>query len=49
MVYEGPGIVKQIKKELISILKLNKIKNINISILNLSTASKVAGLKINKI
>ena len=28
MVYEGPGIVKQIKKELISILKLNKIKSI---------------------
>ena len=29
MVYKGPGIVKEIKKELISILKNNKIKNIN--------------------
>ena len=28
MVYRGPGIVKEIKKELISILKNNKIKNI---------------------
>ena len=28
MVYKGPGIVKEIKKELIAILKLNKIKNI---------------------
>ena len=28
MVYKGPGIVKQIKKELISILKNKKIKNI---------------------
>ncbi len=29
MVYRGPGIVKEIKKELISILKNNKIKNIS--------------------
>jgi len=28
MVYRGPGVVKEIKKELISILKNNKIKNI---------------------
>ena len=28
MVYKGPGVVKEIKKELISILKNNKIKNI---------------------
>ena len=29
MVYRGPGIVKEIKKELISILKNDKIKNIS--------------------
>jgi len=29
MVYEGPGIVKKIKKELIDILKKNKIKNVS--------------------
>jgi dihydroorotate dehydrogenase len=29
MVYRGPGVVKEIKKELISILKNNKIKNIS--------------------
>ena len=29
MVYRGPGVVKEIKKELISILKKNKIKNIS--------------------
>ena len=29
MVYKGPGIVKEIKKELIPILKNNKIKNIS--------------------
>ena len=29
MVYKGPGIVKEIKKELVSILKSNKIKNIS--------------------
>jgi len=29
MVYRGPGIVKEIKKELISILKKDKIKNIS--------------------
>ena len=29
MVYKGPGIVKEIKKELISILKNKKIKNIS--------------------
>jgi dihydroorotate dehydrogenase len=29
MVYKGPGVVKEIKKELISILKNNKIKNIS--------------------
>ena len=28
MVYKGPGVVKEIKKELISILKKDKIKNI---------------------
>ena len=28
MVYKGPGIVKNIKKELIQILKKEKIKNI---------------------
>ncbi len=28
MVYKGPGIVKEIKKDLISILKKEKIKNI---------------------
>ena len=28
MVYKGPGVVKEIKKELISILKDEKIKNI---------------------
>ena len=28
MVYKGPGVVKEIKKELISILKNKKIKNI---------------------
>ena len=28
MVYKGPGIVKEIKKELISILKNNKIRNV---------------------
>ena len=29
MVFKGPGVVKEIKKELISILKKDKIKNIN--------------------
>ena len=29
MVYKGPGIVKEIKKELISILKNEKIKKIS--------------------
>ena len=29
MVYKGPGIVKEIKKDLISILKKEKIKNIS--------------------
>ena len=29
MVYKGPGIVKEIKKELISIIKQKKLKNIN--------------------
>ena len=29
MVYKGPGIVKEIKKELIEVLKKEKIKNIN--------------------
>ena len=29
MVYKGPGIVKKIKKELISILKKNNLKNIS--------------------
>ena len=29
MVYKGPGIVKEIKKELIEIMKKEKIKNIN--------------------
>ena len=29
MIYEGPGIVKKIKTELIEILKKRKIKNIN--------------------
>ena len=29
MVYKGPGIVKEMKKELISILKKEKIKNIS--------------------
>ena len=29
MIYEGPGIVKKIKTELIEILKKEKIKNIN--------------------
>ena len=29
MVYKGPGIVKDMKKELISILKKEKIKNIS--------------------
>ena len=29
MVYKGPGIVKEIKKELVSILKKEKIKNIS--------------------
>ena len=29
MIYKGPGIVKEIKKELIEILKKEKIKNIN--------------------
>ena len=29
MVYKGPGIVKQIKKELITILKKEKLKNIS--------------------
>ena len=28
MIYKGPGIVKNIKKELIEILKKEKIKNI---------------------
>ena len=28
MVYEGPGVVKKIKTELIDILKKEKIKNI---------------------
>ena len=28
MVYKGPGIVKEMKKELISILKKEKLKNI---------------------
>jgi len=28
MIYKGPGIVKDIKKELIEILKKEKIKNI---------------------
>ena len=29
MVYKGPGIVKEMKKELISILKKEKSKNIS--------------------
>ena len=29
MVYRGPGVVKEIKRELISILKNKKIKNIS--------------------
>ena len=29
MVYRGPGVVKEIKKELISILKNDKIRNIS--------------------
>ena len=29
MVYEGPGIVKKIKSELIDILKKEKIKNVS--------------------
>ena len=29
MVYKGPGVVKQMKKELISILKKENIRNIN--------------------
>ena len=29
MVYRGPGVAKEIKKELISILKKDKIKNIS--------------------
>ena len=29
MVYEGPGVVKKIKSELIKIFKKNKIKNVN--------------------
>ena len=29
MVYKGPGIVKQIKKDLISILKKKNLKNIS--------------------
>ena len=29
MIYEGPGIVKKIKKELIDIFKKENIKNIN--------------------
>ena len=29
MVYKGPGVVKEIKKELISILKKENIKNIS--------------------
>ena len=29
MVFKGPGVVKEIKKELISILKNDKIKNID--------------------
>ena len=29
MVYEGPGIIKKIKSELIDILKKEKIKNVN--------------------
>ena len=29
MVYKGPGIVKEIKKELISILKKENLKNIS--------------------
>ena len=29
MVYKGPGIVKEIKKDLISILKREKLKNIS--------------------
>ena len=28
MVYKGPGVIKDIKKELIDILKKEKIKNI---------------------
>ena len=29
MVYKGPGIVKEIKKELISILKKENLKNVS--------------------
>ena len=29
MVYKGPGVVKDMKKELISILKKEKLKNIS--------------------
>jgi len=29
MVYKGPGIVKEIKKDLISILKKEKLKNVS--------------------
>ena len=29
MVYKGPGVVKDIKKELISIIKKEKLKNID--------------------
>ena len=29
MVYKGPGVVKEIKKELISILKKENLKNIS--------------------
>ena len=32
MIYKGPGIVKEIKKELIEILKKEKIKNITAAI-----------------
>ena len=32
MIYKGPGIVKEIKKDLISILKKNGLKNITESV-----------------
>ena len=32
MVYKGPGIVKEMKKELISILRKEKIKNISAAV-----------------